>query len=74
MRRDRTGCDGSWSDGRPRGAEPLGRFGSAACLLHHRRRAGCSYSRAAVDYDASRIVSLGGALSKLADADYGRWC
>jgi len=29
--------------------------------------------KAAVDYDASRIVSLGGALSKLAHADYGRW-
>jgi hypothetical protein len=29
--------------------------------------------KAAVDYDASRIVSLGGALSRLAHADYGRW-
>ena len=29
--------------------------------------------KAAVDYDAKRIVSLGGALAKLAHADYGRW-
>ena len=29
--------------------------------------------KAAVDFDARRIVSLGGALSKLAHADYGRW-
>ena len=29
--------------------------------------------KAAIDFDAKRIVSLGGALSKLAHADYGRW-
>jgi Domain of Unknown Function (DUF1206) len=29
--------------------------------------------KAAVDYDAKRIISLGGALAKLAHADYGRW-
>jgi Domain of Unknown Function (DUF1206) len=29
--------------------------------------------KAAIDYDAKRIVSLGGALAKLAHADYGRW-
>jgi hypothetical protein len=29
--------------------------------------------KAAVDFDAKRIVSLGGALAKLAHADYGRW-
>ena len=29
--------------------------------------------KAAVDYDAKRIVSLGGALAKLAHAGYGRW-
>jgi Domain of Unknown Function (DUF1206) len=29
--------------------------------------------KAAVDYDANRIVSLGGALAKLAHATYGKW-
>jgi hypothetical protein len=29
--------------------------------------------KAAIDYDAKRIVSLGGALAKLAHAGYGRW-
>jgi uncharacterized protein DUF1206 len=29
--------------------------------------------KAAIDYDARRIVSLGGALARLAHADYGRW-
>ena len=29
--------------------------------------------KAAIDYDAKRIVSLGGALARLAHADYGRW-
>ena len=29
--------------------------------------------KAAVDFDAKRIVSLGGALAKLAHTGYGRW-
>jgi hypothetical protein len=29
--------------------------------------------KAAIDYDAKRIISLGGALAKLAHAGYGRW-
>jgi Domain of Unknown Function (DUF1206) len=29
--------------------------------------------KAAIDFDAKRIVSVGGALAKLAHADYGRW-
>jgi hypothetical protein len=29
--------------------------------------------KAAVDYDANRIISLGGALAKLAHATYGKW-
>ena len=29
--------------------------------------------KAAVDFDAGRVVSLGGALARLARADYGHW-
>ena len=63
---------GDAGPGAERGLELAGKIGfvSLAVVL---ALIGWFLLKAAIDYDAKKIVSLGGALARLAHATYGKW-